>query len=110
MSPTERRNAILNYLNHKRFETAPNLAMLFGVSERTIRSDIVALSCSYPIQMIRGRYRGGIQIADWFHQHRSSLSPRQEALLRKLMLTLEGEDLIIMNSILAQFALSTEYE
>lgn len=37
------------------------------------------------------------------------LLPKQETLLRKLRKSLDGEDLQVMNSILAQFALYWEY-
>ena len=80
-----------------------------GVSERTIRADLVALSCYYPIQLVRGRYAGGIYLADWFHIESHTLSPIQQALLVKLRQPLKGEELQVMNSILAQFALYWEY-
>ena len=48
-------------------ETAINLAVEFGVSERTIRADLVILSCYYPIQIARGRFGGGAHLPDWFH-------------------------------------------
>ena len=67
MTPSERRSAILHLLCIRRHDTASNLAEQFGVSERTIRADLVALSCYYPIQLVRGRYAGGIYLADWFH-------------------------------------------
>ena len=50
MSPSERRSEILHLLCKRRHETAINLAVEFGVSERTIRADLVILSCYYPIQ------------------------------------------------------------
>ena len=108
LTPSERRSAILNILCRNRHETATSLASLFGVSERTIRNDLVALSCTYPIDTIRGRY-GGIQIANWFHRGSHTLSSKQTALLLRLRQALNGEDLLVMNSILAQFALYWEY-
>ena len=50
MGPSERRRAILEHLCQKRFDTTKNLAELFGVCERTIRNDLVVLTCSYPIE------------------------------------------------------------
>lgn len=88
------------------YETAKNLAALFGVAARIIRNDITALSCTYPIQTIRGKY-GGIQVASCYHPYRQELSPQQEVLLRKLMVNLEGEDLTVMESILTKFARRT---
>ena len=100
---------ILHLLCIRRHDTASNLAEQFGVSERTIRADLVALSCYYPIQLVRGRYAGGIYLADWFHIESHTLSPIQQALLVKLRQPLKGEELQVMNSILAQFALYWEY-
>ena len=109
MDPLERRAAILEVLCRSRHETTANLAAQFGVSERTIRNDILVLSCSYPIQTVRGRYGGGVVLADWFRRESKSLSPKQETLLKQLALTLTGEDLAVMNSILTQFSLCKKY-
>lgn len=56
MGPSERRRAILEHLCQKRFDTTKNLAELFGVCERTIRNDLVVLTCSYPIETSFGPY------------------------------------------------------
>lgn len=109
MTPSERRSSILRLLCKRRHDTAENLAEEFGVSERTIRADLVILSCYYPIQVLRGRYGGGASLPDWFRMESRTLSPKQEALLRRLRQTLDGEDLQVLNSILAQFALYWEY-
>lgn len=109
MTPSERRSSILWLLCKRRHDTAINLAEEFGVSERTIRTDLTILSCYYPVQVLRGRYGGGVQLPDWFRMESRRLSPKQEALLRRLRTSLDGEDLQVMNSILAQFALYWEY-
>lgn len=62
MSAAERREAILWVLNTRRRDKIANLAAEFGVSEQTVRSDIGALSCSYPIVTRRGRYGGGVEM------------------------------------------------
>ena len=90
-------------------ETAINLATEFSVSERTIRNDLVILSCYYPIQVTWGRYGGVAHLPEWFHLENRMLSPKQEILLQKLKTALDGEELQVMNSILAQFALYWEY-
>ena len=78
---------------------------MLQVSERTIRRDILCLSCLYPIETIRGRYGGGIRMANWYHHNRKSLSSKQTELLKRLLKNLEGEDVVIMNSIILEFAL-----
>ena len=109
MPPSERRSEILRLLCKRRHETAINLATEFGVSERTIRNDLVILSCYYPIQVTWGLYGGVAHLPEWFHLENRMLSPKQEILLQKLKTALDGEELQVMNSILAQFALYWEY-
>ena len=65
MSANERREHILELLNIRRSEKIENLAAEFGVTERTIRSDIEALTCCYPIKTKRGRYGGGVEVESW---------------------------------------------
>ena len=83
--------------------TTARLAAELGYTERTIRSDITELSLSYPLQTVRGRYGGGVQLADWFNPQSKALAPRQKELLQRIRLSLIGEDLIVLNSILVQF-------
>ena len=109
MTPSERRSEILHLLCKRRHETAINLSAELGVSERTIRADLVILSCYYPSQVVRGRFGGGIHLPDWFHMESRTLSSKQQVLLMKVRKTLSGDDLQVMNSILAQFALYWEY-
>ena len=102
MNLFERRNAIMRILRREGHTTVASLAQKFDVSERTIYSDITALSLDQPIQTVRGRYGGGVKLASWFHPNANKLSPRQEELLQRLRPTLVGDDLIVMNGILAQ--------
>jgi predicted DNA-binding transcriptional regulator YafY len=104
MSPNERRSAIFDALCIRRQDTVSNLAEEFKVSEKTIRRDIEELSCSYPIETVRGRYGGGVKVLDWYRPSHKTLSPEQAALLMKLAPGLEGHDLDVMNSIITQFA------
>ena len=64
MGASERREAIMRILYRRGNETIANLANEFGVSERTIRRDIIELSLNNPIFTVRGRYYGGIHIVD----------------------------------------------
>lgn len=103
MSANERRQNLLAELFSSRHNTCENLAHKFNVTTRTIYSDIEMLMCSYPIEVVRGRY-GGVKVADWFYPSSTSLGPKQFALLVKLRNQLSGDDLIVLNSILVQFA------
>jgi len=66
MGPNERRMEIIEALCRRRQDTMANLAAEFGVSVRTIKNDIDILSLSYPIETIRGRYGGGVRVADGY--------------------------------------------
>ena len=103
MSANERRQNLLAELFSNRRDTCEKLARKLNVSTRTIYSDIEILMCSYPIEVVRGRY-GGVKVSDWFYPSSTSLSPKQFALLIRLRSQLSGDDLVILNSILVQFA------
>ena len=103
MSPNERRYSIYAELRTQRHLTVGYLAEKYSVSEKTIRRDIEELTLTHPIETVRGRYGGGVKLADWYHPIQSTLSPTQIALLKKLAPSLEGDDLVVMNSILSQF-------
>ena len=95
---------IIDLLCQRRSDTVQNLAAELGVCERTIRRDIEELTLTYPLETVRGRYGGGVRMADWYFQDRPKLSPKQTALLKRLAVGLQGEDLDEMNQILARFA------
>ncbi len=109
MTMFERQSAILNLIYRERHTTEAKLAEMFGVSERTIRKDIIYLACVLPIKTVRGRYGGGIWLEDWFVPDSNVLSAEQENLLKRVGQTLTGKDLLILNSILVQFAPSMRY-
>ena len=104
MSPNERRSSIYAELSVQRHLNVDYLAAKYAVSEKTIRRDIEELTLSYPIETVRGRYGGGIKLADWYHPLQTTLSPKQMALLKKLAPSLGGDDLTVMNSIISQFS------
>ena len=109
MSPAERRQELLEVLCRRRHDTYDNLARDFNVSKMTIRRDVAALMCSYPIETVHGGRHGCVRVMDGFYlkHHKTDhghLTPRQAVLLRTLSSQLEGEDLDTINSILVQFA------
>lgn len=104
MEPQERRMAIWRSLCCHRFDTVAHLAAQFGVSVRTIYYDVQILSLSYPIETVRGRYHGGVKLPDWYTPKPNVLTPAQLELLMKLKSNLNGSDLVVMTSIIEQFA------
>jgi len=103
MSAAERRQELLELLCRRRQDTYANLAHEFDVSKETIRHDISVLMCSYPIETIRGRY-GGVKVAEGYYLYHMTLTPKQAALLKKLSVQLDGDDLETLNGILLRFA------
>lgn len=103
MNQLERREAIKQQLELKRCTQVGDLADMFGISVRTIKYDLEAITCSYPIETVRGRY-GCIRLAEWYHPEQSRLCARQLQLLISLRDKLRSEELIILNSIISQFS------
>ncbi len=109
MTPTERRQELLEILSRRRHDTYDNLAREFNVSKMTIRRDVAVLMCSYPVETVHGGRHGCVKVADWFvlgyrSTVRKTLTHPQMELLRKLREQLAGDDLDTLNSILIQFA------
>lgn len=102
MTASERRQEIMNILVNRRRATASALAEEFGVTKRTILSDILELSLQYPLETEPGRY-GGVKLADWFRPSRRVLAPEQIDAVRKAAQFLEGPDRQALLSILTQF-------
>lgn len=108
---TERRAALLKTLCRRRHETIYNLAVEFGVSERTIRRDIEILSLTEPIYTQPGRYGGGVYVTENYYMDRMYLEEPAIALLSKILrhaklehpYVLTNEDLRIMQKILADY-------
>lgn len=104
MRAHERRMAIWHSLCTRRQDTVARLATEYNVCPRTIYYDVEILSLIYPIVTVRGRYYGGIKIADWYIPNPNVYSPAQMELLLRLQKSLTGKDRIIMTSIISQFS------
>ena len=103
MNPWERRQKILEILCLRRHETIGNLAHEFNVSQETIRRDITVLTCSYPVETVRGGH-GGVRVADWFHLDRRTLNADEITFLRRLEGQLGGTDREMLNRIITTFS------
>ena len=104
MSQAERRRRLLNVLCLRRHDTYDNLAHEFNVCKRTIRYDVAALMCKYPIETVSGRYGGGVKVSDNFFPYRKTLSAKQIGLLIRLSAQLDGEDQATISGIIFQLA------
>lgn len=101
MGVYERRLMIVEMLSAAKRITYYRLARELDVSIETIRTDIIALMCIYPIEVTRGR-NGGVKLADGYPVRRKPLSEEEAALLMDLRTQLTGEKLKIMDSIILQ--------
>lgn len=104
MSASDRRQRLLELLCLKRHDTYDNLAREFNVCKRTIRYDVAALMCAYPIETVCGRYGGGVKVSDDYYPYRKALNPKQVSLLIRLSTQLDGDDLATIRSIIFQLA------
>lgn len=82
MKANERRMAILEALCERRREQVANLAFEFGVTEWTIRQDILTLSLSYPVYTVQG-HGGGVYIADGYRLGKKYFSQNNPSFLKE---------------------------
>lgn len=84
MSANERRAEIMRIIAARRKETMQNLASELGVTDRTIRNDILVLTADYPLETTRGN-GGGVIVADWYYPNKNLFSKEQCETLVSLM-------------------------
>ena len=78
------------------------LARELGVSDRTIRTDILALTAEYPMETIRGN-GGGVRIADWYHPHKNILTVEQMTVLEQLMSQADDDQKRVLDQMLREY-------
>ena len=108
MSTKERRMRIIEKLCKRRFDTMLNLSIEFNVTKRTIENDIAALSLEYPIYTVSGN-RGGVHVVEGYYLNKKYLSNKQVKILVEISVTLKGERLKILKTILRDFAKPNTY-
>ena len=102
MAALERRKAILSVLAERRFVTRIELAEEFGVSERTIRSDILELTLNHPVEAKRGN-GGGIRLPEGYYPDVIRMTTEMTDLLIRCRKTLHGHDQEVMDDILRRY-------
>lgn len=113
MEMAERRDAIMQLLYRRRFETINNLSSEFGVSRRTIRRDIEVLSKTEPIYTQSGRYGGGIYVLEGYLGLGGRLNQKEIKLFHKLyqlaqnqqICELTKNELLILKGVLERYPL-----
>lgn len=103
MNLAERREAELEMLCRKNKVTYQELACEFDVSRETIRKDIIALMCSYPIETVQGRNGGGVKVLPGFTLRPKTLNTAQIAFLESLKPRITADELSILTGILELF-------
>ncbi len=103
MKALERRQAILEVLCERRFETVENLCYEFSACDKTIRNDILELSLSYPIYTQTGRHGGGVYVAQDYYLGKQYLSPEQRDLLETLSANVDDDQRKVLESIIRKF-------
>ena len=103
MRAIERRQAILEALCMRRHEKVANLACEFGVTDRTIKNDILELSLSYPVYTVTGRYHSGVYIANDYHLGKQYLSDEQYDLINSLKSIVDDDQRKVLESIIKKF-------
>lgn len=109
MSAAKCRQKLLQILSIRRHDTYENLAEELGVTRETIRQDVIELMRYYPVETRRGRYGGGVWIADGYYltynsSGKKELDAEQIAALKRAISVVNDHDSQILNSILIQFA------
>ena len=99
LGTAERRNEIMSVLCRRRHDTINNLAFEFGVSARTIRRDIEALSLKEPIYTRTGRYGGGIYVMDGYYIDRMYMSDEESEVLIKVFKFAVPQDALDSNEV-----------
>ena len=102
MSANERRAEIMRIMVARRQESMQVLARELGVTDRTIRADILALTAEYPLETVRGN-GGGVRIADWYHPHKNILSKEQISVLEQLFPQANDEQKRVLDQMLREY-------
>ena len=98
----ERRIAIIKYLCKCRETTVAHLSVKYGVSERTIRRDLLLLSLHHPIDVRQGN-GGGVFIVGDYGLDKRYLKEGQEDLIKKYVEEVPDDEKEILLSILSDF-------
>lgn len=102
MTANERRAEIMRIMTARRQESMGRLALELGVTRRTIRSDITALTVDYPLETQRGN-GGCVKVADWYHPHRNILSCEQQRVLSELISGCDAYQANVLRQMLTEY-------
>ena len=98
----ERQREIIRILSNKRLVSMQSLATTFGVTYITIKRDIIALTCDYPIETVPGRH-GGVRTSEWYNSNMDMLSNEEREALKIAALTTDANTAELLHGILCKF-------
>ena len=101
----ERRLEILFILMRNKKCSMTELAFQYSVSDRTIRRDILFLFCFAPICTKTGLNGGAFLMDDYRKELMLHLSREEEALLLKIMRTLDEKEQHLIYNIINKYAM-----
>ena len=101
MTALERRMELLRILVMRRQETEPSLAKELGVSVKTVRRDIIALTVDYPLETKAGK-GGCIRVAEWYHPYQHILTREHQQVLLNMIRRGDAYEAHIVQQILEQ--------
>ncbi len=99
----ERRVALLTLLCKRRRDIIRNLAFEFGVSDRTIRTDIEILSRAFPIYTVPG-CGGGVFIMEGYQLGMKYLTDQEERCLKDVACGLDRDRREIVKGVIRKFS------
>lgn len=91
MDVYERRQEIMKILYQRNGETLTNLATEFGVSPKTIRRDIDAITRAMPIYIEKGR-AGGVRFSEGSKIKRPYITDAQKEVLQRFEQAFQTQD------------------
>ena len=105
MTAAGRRAELIRILRGRKRDIIPNLAYELGVSERTIRRDLLTLTLDegYHIDVISGN-GGGVVFHDIGNPHKGILSLQQIAVLTALAEQVTAHQAKVIKELLVAFA------
>lgn len=103
MTASERREEIMKNMVIRREDKISNLALEFGISERTIRRDIEELSCVYPIMTAKGN-GGGVFLDKNYHPYKMSIPRKDAEILAGLKGKIELEEWRVIEGLLTEYS------
>ena len=101
MTANERRAEIIRILLSRRRESMCRLAIELGVTDRTIRNDVVVLMVDYPLETEVGCH-GCVKLSSWYHLHQNILSKEETVTLVNLLDKADESEQKVVRAMLAK--------